>query len=339
MVARPRDRGRRLHRLAPHARAARRRAAGHRARQPLGRPPRRGARRRAIRPRRHPRRGARWPKRCAGVDCVFHLAAQVTIRGSFDRFHEDLDTNVMGTARLLRAVDRGTREVVHAGVVDGRVRRCATPPRRSTNRIPRGRCRRTASASSPPRTCRSQILDGAWHSLHRGPLLQHLRSGPDLHALCRRPDDLHHAIAARRIDHDFRRRRAAARLHSRQRHRRRARWRRRGRRPGRYNLGTGRGTSLNQLAAMVTRTGSIPALPPQHAPAPPGELRYSIADISAARTALSVPRRRIRSRTTWMRSSRTSAGASGRSKDRPLRTANPKRIDRPRYDCACRSGA
>src|SRR5262245_64585392 len=31
------------------------------------------------------------------VDCVFHLAAQVTIRGSFDRFYDDLDTNVMGT--------------------------------------------------------------------------------------------------------------------------------------------------------------------------------------------------------------------------------------------------
>jgi UDP-glucose 4-epimerase len=40
-----------------------------------------------------------------GVDAVFHLAAQVTIRGSFDRFYEDLDTNVMGTARLLQAVD------------------------------------------------------------------------------------------------------------------------------------------------------------------------------------------------------------------------------------------
>jgi UDP-glucose 4-epimerase len=40
-----------------------------------------------------------------GVDCVFHLAAQVTIRGSFSRFYEDLDTNVMGTARLLAAVD------------------------------------------------------------------------------------------------------------------------------------------------------------------------------------------------------------------------------------------
>src|SRR5262245_60281190 len=36
----------------------------------------------------------------AGVDAVFHLAAQVTIRGRFDRFYEDLDTNVMGTARL-----------------------------------------------------------------------------------------------------------------------------------------------------------------------------------------------------------------------------------------------
>jgi nucleoside-diphosphate-sugar epimerase len=36
------------------------------------------------------------------VDGVFHLAAQVTIRGSFDRFDEDQDTNVMGTARLRR---------------------------------------------------------------------------------------------------------------------------------------------------------------------------------------------------------------------------------------------
>ena len=43
--------------------------------------------------------------RLTGVDCIFHLAAQVTIRGSFDRFYEDLDTNVMGTARLLRAAD------------------------------------------------------------------------------------------------------------------------------------------------------------------------------------------------------------------------------------------
>ena len=41
----------------------------------------------------------------AGVDSVIHLAAQVTIRGSFDRFYEDLDTNLMGTANLVRCID------------------------------------------------------------------------------------------------------------------------------------------------------------------------------------------------------------------------------------------
>ena len=67
-----------------------------------------------------------------GVDCVFHLAAQVTIRGSFDRFYEDLDTNVMGTARLLQAVDPGARQVVRAGLVHGRLcrRRRADADRR-----------------------------------------------------------------------------------------------------------------------------------------------------------------------------------------------------------------
>ena len=66
----------------------------------------------------------------------------------------------------------------------------------------------------------SQVLDARGIPVHRGPLLQYLRSRPDLHALRRGADDLHHATAARRIDHDLRRRRAATRLHSRQRHRR-----------------------------------------------------------------------------------------------------------------------
>lgn len=39
------------------------------------------------------------------VDAVVHLAAQVTVRGSFERFYEDLDTNVMGTANLIRSLD------------------------------------------------------------------------------------------------------------------------------------------------------------------------------------------------------------------------------------------
>ena len=58
-----------------------------------------------------------------------------------------------------------------------------------------------------------------------------------------------------------------------------------GRAPGTYNLGTGRGTSLNELAGLLTARLN-PALTPQYAPAQAGELRYSIADISAARTAL-----------------------------------------------------
>jgi UDP-glucose 4-epimerase len=55
--------------------------------------------------------------------------------------------------------------------------------------------------------------------------------------------------------------------------------------PGIYNLGTGEGTTLNGLAALLTQR-LAPAIAPRHAPAQPGELRYSIADITAARTAL-----------------------------------------------------
>ena len=58
-----------------------------------------------------------------------------------------------------------------------------------------------------------------------------------------------------------------------------------GRQPGTYNLGTGRGTSLNALASLLTQK-LAPHVKPQHADAPPGEMRYSIADISAARRAL-----------------------------------------------------
>jgi UDP-glucose 4-epimerase len=58
-----------------------------------------------------------------------------------------------------------------------------------------------------------------------------------------------------------------------------------GRTPGRYNLGTGRGTSLNELATMVLAK-LAPGQQPHHAPAQPGELRFSVADITAARQAL-----------------------------------------------------
>jgi UDP-glucose 4-epimerase len=43
-----------------------------------------------------------------GVDAVFHLAAKVTIRGSFEQFYEDVETNILGTANILRCLDTET---------------------------------------------------------------------------------------------------------------------------------------------------------------------------------------------------------------------------------------
>jgi UDP-glucose 4-epimerase len=66
-----------------------------------------------------------------------------------------------------------------------------------------------------------------------------------------------------------------------------------GKTPGRYNLGTGRGTSLNQLAQLVL-SRLAPGTAANYAPAQAGELRYSVADISAARQALGfAPRRSL----------------------------------------------
>ncbi len=138
------------------------------------------------------------------VDCVFHLAAQVAIRGSFERFYEDLDTNVMGTARLLKALDPtrvkwltlASSMAVYAAValrrrqVDGR----------------------------------SHLPPDPWHArhpVHGRPVLQHLWPRTDDDAVCGRHYDLYHASAPGRGHHDLRRWRAAARLHPRGRHRRR----------------------------------------------------------------------------------------------------------------------
>ena len=42
------------------------------------------------------------------VDCVFHLAARVSVRDSFRHFVEDLDINLMGTCNLLRCLAPNT---------------------------------------------------------------------------------------------------------------------------------------------------------------------------------------------------------------------------------------
>ena len=217
------------------------------------------------------------------VDCVFHLAAQVTIRGSFDRFYEDLDTNVMGTARLLRAVDPSrvkwftlaSSMAVYADAAS------PAPITESHLTVPispygigklaaEGVSRQILEARGIPFTAVryfNTFGPGQTYTPYVGVItifVTRLVGGQGITVFGdgEQQRDFVHVddIAAGTL----------ATL---------------GRTPGTYNLGTGRGTSLNQLAAML-----VARLAPEHgvayAPAQAGELRYSVADITAARTAL-----------------------------------------------------
>ena len=219
----------------------------------------------------------------AGVDCVFHLAAQVTIRGSFDRAVEDLDTNVLGTARILRALDPSrikwftlaSSMAVYADAPS------AAPINEQHDRrpiSPYGVGKLAAEDVS------QQILDargipftavrffntygpGQTFTPYVGVLtifITRLLRGEPITIFGdgeQRRDFVHVSDIVRG---------ALATV---------------GRPPGRYNLGTGRGTSLNELAALVLNR-LAPGTSSAYADAQPGELRYSIADISAARHAL-----------------------------------------------------
>jgi UDP-glucose 4-epimerase len=218
-----------------------------------------------------------------GVDCVFHLAAQVTIRGSFDRFYEDLDTNVMGTARLLRAADPAAVKwfVLASSMAVYADADAPTPISERHPTLPlspygygkltaEGVGRQILGARGIPLTALrffNTFGPGQTYTPYVGVITifvtRLLRGEPAvifgdgeqqrdfIHV-----DDIVAGVTAAP-----------------------------GREPGTYNLGTGRGTSLNQLADVLTARIN-PALTPQHAPAQAGELRYSIADISAARRAL-----------------------------------------------------
>ena len=219
----------------------------------------------------------------AGVDCVFHLAAQVTIRGSFDRFHEDLDTNVMGTARLLRAVDRAqvkwftlaSSMAIYADA-DSPDPIDESHPKRPLSPYGVGKLaaedvsHQILEARGIPFTATRYFNTygpGQTYTPYVGVLtifITRLLRGESITIFGdgqQQRDFIHvHDIVAGT--------KAAP-----------------GRPPGRYNLGTGRGTSLNDLAAMVLAK-LAPGQKPKHAEPPAGELRFSVADIGAARKAL-----------------------------------------------------
>ena len=59
-----------------------------------------------------------------------------------------------------------------------------------------------------------------------------------------------------------------------------------------FNVGTGHATSVNEVAATLIHA-LAPGTQPEHLPAPPGEMRNAIADVSAIRTALRWTPRRV----------------------------------------------
>jgi UDP-glucose 4-epimerase len=218
-----------------------------------------------------------------GVDCVFHLAAQVTIRGSFDRFYEDLDTNVMGTARLLRAVDPAAVKwfVLASSMAVYADADSPAPIDESHDTRPLSPygigklaaevvSRQILGARGIPFTAVryfNTFGPGQTYTPYVGVItifITRLLRGepPIIFGDGAQQRDFVHVgdIAAGTM--------AAP-----------------GKPPGTYNLGTGRGTSLNELADLLV-SRMAPGVKPQHAPAPVGELRYSVADIRAARAAL-----------------------------------------------------
>ena len=225
------------------------------------------------------------------ADCVFHLAAQVTIRGSFDRFYEDLDTNVMGTARLLRAVDPGrvkwftlaSSMAVYADAPS------PAPIGESHMTVPispygigklaaEGVSRQILAARGIPFTAVryfNTFGPGQAYTPYVGVItifVTRLLAGEAITVFGdgeQQRDFVH-------VDDITAGTMASV-----------------GRTPGTYNLGSGRGTSLNQLASLLTAR-LAPGAQPTHAPAQAGELRYSVADITAARTELDYqPTRRL----------------------------------------------
>jgi UDP-glucose 4-epimerase len=220
----------------------------------------------------------------AGVDCVFHLAAQVTIRGSFDRFYEDLDTNVMGTARLLRMVDPAAVKwfVLASSMAVYGDAASPTPLSEDHPTEPlspygigklaaEGVARQILAARGIPFSAMryfNTFGPGQSYTPYVGVItifVTRLLGGeaPVIFGDGEQQRDFVHVadIVAGTMAGP-------------------------GNAPGTYNLGTGRGTSLNALAAMLTAR-LAPHVTPAHAPAQAGELRYSIANIDAARRALS----------------------------------------------------
>lgn len=220
-----------------------------------------------------------------GVTDVFHLAAVVSVRASFDGFVRDADVNLLGTLRLLEALrGRGVERAVLASSMavyaDGEAGAAIREDHPTEPASPYGVAKLAAERYwhlvCPHLGVRGTVLryfntygPGQTPTPYVGVITHFaeriLRGEPPViygDGEQRRDfvhvDDLVRATASV-LDHDV-----AGRT---------------------LNVGTGVATSVNEVArALLALLGS--ELEPRYAPTVPGELRHAVADIGAAREAL-----------------------------------------------------
>lgn len=230
----------------------------------------------------------------AGHEQVLHLAARVAIRSSFDFAVEDTLTNVVGTAAVMRAVARSgsVRRVVAASSM-AVYADSATPtpigedhPTRpvSPYGISKLALEQLVHGMAPAAGASSTVLRffntygpgqalspyvGAvtifTHALRRGETPTVFGDGGQCRDFVHVDDVSQACLLALAADANS----------------------------TTMNVGTGIATSVNEVVALVQATLGT-ALPPRHAPAVPGELRNSIADVRRAEALLGYrPRRNL----------------------------------------------
>jgi len=221
----------------------------------------------------------------AGVDVVFHLAARVTIRGSMERFVEDAQTNVMGTLSVLQAsAHSSARKFVLASsmaVYSDATAPVPLPETYATEPISPYGISKLASEKYARLICAAAGIEhvslrffntyGPGQSLtpYVGVMtifINRLLAGqpPVIFGdgeQCRDFVYVGDIVTANLLAMDATTRGQA------------------------INVGSGHGTTVNELAAMLCRRIN-PQIKPDNQPAHPGELRNSIADISRARMIL-----------------------------------------------------
>jgi UDP-glucose 4-epimerase len=222
---------------------------------------------------------------------VVHLAAQVTIRGSFERFYEDLDTNIMGTANLVRSLDPARIKWFTFASSMAVYADCPSPqPIREDYRTepisPYGVgklaaervCRQMLATAGVPLTVLrffNTFGPGQSYTPYVGVItifVTRLLKG-ETPVIFGDGDQQRDFVHVSDITDGVLASLGAA--------------------EGTFNLGSGRARTLNALASLLAER-LAPGTRPAHEPAREGELRYSIADVSAARTAFGyTPRRAL----------------------------------------------